>query len=159
MSKEDKNRGHFKPIHGVDGLIKRGRLPSLRGKRKVQKALNEIEAKLVAELGGWEDISPQQEILLRSTMTCYAVVLLTQLFVNKYGPLRPDEARKGVLSYHPLLERTLATYINTCRLNLEKLFPQGLARAKAEEESLYDYIARKYGNGPGKPGGQGEDKE
>jgi len=144
MSKEDKNRGHFKPVHGVDGLIKRGRLPSLRGKRRVQKALDELEAGLVKELGGWKNISPQQEIILRSTLTCHAVVLLTQLFINKYGPLRPDQARRGVLCYHPLLERTLATYINTARLNLEKLFPGGLGKSKAKEESLASYVKRKY---------------
>jgi len=133
-------------------------LPSLRGKRKVQKALEETENRLVAELGGWDKITPQQELLIRSTIKDYGVQLLTELFINKYGPLNPVLARKGVLDYQPIF-RAFTSIQNCIRLNLEKLFPGGLERKKADEIlDLGRYIEEKYGkpNKEKKEGGSDE---
>lgn len=109
----------------------------------MQKILETLEGAMADELGGWERITPQQEILLRATIKSYGVVLLTELFVNKYSPLRPDLAKAGVLQYQPVLEKSYLSFLNAIRLNLEKLFPNGLSRKAEDTLDLGRYIAQK----------------
>ena len=144
--------------HGIYLFLKHNQLPSIRGRRKVQKILTDLESGLVAELGGWDKITPQQEMLVRATVKCYGVILLTELFVNKYSPLRPDLAKRGVLAYQPVLERSYLSFLNSARLNLAQLFPDGLQGKKADDAlDLGRYLKEHYGDGKGD--GQGKASE
>lgn len=142
--------------HGIYLWIKHNQLPSLRGKRKVQKAIEDIEKRLVQELGGWKNITAGQELLARAVVKCFGVLLLSELFINKYGPLNPVLARRGVLEYQPIF-KAWATFQNSLRLNLEKLFPNGLDRKVEEGLNLATYLSRHYP--PDKSKGKGKDED
>jgi hypothetical protein len=104
--------------HGIYTWIKHGQLPSLRGKRKIQKALEELERGLIADYGGPEGISTSQEILIRSTVKALGVPFLIEMFINKYGPLIQ---RSKSIELHPVLSRNYLSFLNTIRQNLLSL--------------------------------------
>lgn len=104
--------------HGVYTWIKHGQLPSIRGKKKVHKILEELERGLIADYGGPENISTSQEILIRSTVKALGVPFLIELFINKYGVV----IQKGkALELHPILGRSYLGFLNTIRQNLLSL--------------------------------------
>lgn len=107
-----------KKTHGIYTWVKHGQLPSIRGKKKVQKILEELEKGLIADYGGPEGISTSQEILIRSTVKALGVPFLIELFINKYGPV----VQKGkAIELHPILGRNYLSFLNTIRQNLLSL--------------------------------------
>ena len=101
--------------HGIYTWVKHGQLPSIRGKRKIQKILEELEKGLMADYGGPESLSTAQEILIRSTVKALGVPFLIELFINKYGPVMQ---KGGALELHPILGRSYLGFLNTIRQNL-----------------------------------------
>jgi len=117
-----------KTKHGIYTWVKHGQLPSIRGKKKVQKMLEELEKGLIADYGGPENISTSQEILIRSTVKALGVPFLIELFINKYGPV----IQKGkALELHPILGRNYLSFLNTIRQNLLSL--KELRKEKADD--------------------------
>lgn len=107
-----------KTKHGIYTWVKHGQLPSIRGKKKIQKVLEELEKGLIADYGGPEGISTSQEILIRSTVKALGVPFLIELFINKYGVV----IQKGrALELHPILGRNYLAFLNTIRQNLLSL--------------------------------------
>lgn len=117
-----------KPKHGIYTWIKHGQLPSIRGKRKIQKVLEELEEGLIADYGGPEGISTSQEILIRSTVKALGVPFLIEMFINKYGPI----IIKGrAIELHPILSKNYLAFFNTIRQNLLAL--KELGKDKTDE--------------------------
>ena len=131
--------------HGITTWIKQGQLPSIRGKRKVKQALEEFEAGIIEELGGMDKVTPQQLILIHSTKKALGVILLAELYINKAGLFRPDQLKRGVLQFHPVLEKSIGSFYNMVRLNLTALFPGGLSQKAEEALNLGKYINETYG--------------
>jgi len=156
MAKDNKNAGQFPVLHGLGPWLKTKKIsPSVRGYRRLQRYLRDIRRDIVNQLGGPGAITPTQEALVESTIQALGVQLLAGAYVQKYSILRPDQARRGILEFQPLLAKSLVAYANLVRMNLVAL---GLRERKdREEEDLYTYVERKYGK-PGKPG-KGEGKE
>lgn len=117
-----------KTKHGIYTWIKHGQLPSIRGKRKIQKVLEDLERGLIADYGGPDGISTSQEILIRSTVKALGVPFLIELFINKYGPV--IQKGKGI-ELHPILGRSYLGYLNTIRQNLLSL--KELTKEKTDE--------------------------
>jgi len=153
MSKKtDKNAGQFPILHGLGPWLKTKKIsPSVRGHKRMQKYLGDMRRDIIAQLGGPGAITPTQEALVESTIQALGVQLLAGAYVQKYSILRPDQARRGILEFQPLLAKSLVAYGNLLRQNLVAL---GLKERKdKEEEDLYTYIEKKYG-GPDKPKGE-----
>ena len=126
--------------HGIYFWLKTGQInPSIRGYRKLQKYLMDLERQLIEDAGGLENLTAAREILIRGTIKAYGVVLLSELFISKYSVLRPDQARRGVLQFQPILERSYWGAQQQIRQNLLAL---GLDRVAPPEPSLAEIIAQ-----------------
>ena len=118
----------------------------------MQKYLEDMRRDIINQLGGPGAITPTQEALVESTIQALGVQLLAGAYVQKYSILRPDQARRGILEFQPLLAKSLVAYANLVRQNLVAL---GLKERKDKaEEDAVQYARRVYGD---KPDGQGED--
>ena len=66
------NKGNQK--HGVNVFLQTGKLPSVRGKRLLNKYLRQLEKDLRAALGG--SPTPQQDVLIRQVLRAEGVLRL-----------------------------------------------------------------------------------
>jgi len=124
--------------HGIYFWLKTGQInPSIRGYRKLQAFLMDLEKRLIEDAGGEKGLTAAREILIRSTIRAYGVVLLSELFISKYSVLRPDKAKRGILEYQPIIERSYWGAQAQIRQNLLAL---GLDRVPEPEPSLIDII-------------------
>lgn len=130
-----------KETHGIYKLLKHGQLPSIRGKRKVQKCLEDIEASLIKDYGGPENISTAQEIIIRATTKALGVLHLAELYVNEYGPIR----KKGNdIELRAILGKNYLSYLNSIRQNLLALKELGSGKPEKVVD-LGRYIEETYG--------------
>ena len=124
--------------HGIHFWLRTGKVnPSIRGYKKIQKYLMDLEKKLIEDSGGEKELTAAKEILIRSTIRAYGVVLLSELYVSKYSILRPDNAKKGILAFQPVLERSYMNILGQIRQNLLAL---GLDRKSEPEQTLAEII-------------------
>jgi len=154
--------------HGVYGWLRTGKInPSVRGFKRIRRYLREIEQALIADIGGPEKMTAAQEVLIKSTIQAYGVLLLAGAYTQRYSILDPAKARRGVLELQPLLGRSYIAFLNTIRCNLVAL---GLDQRKADEPlDVIAYVQEKYGqkgrdqgpdglkNGQGSREGHGEE--
>ena len=132
-----------KTKHGIYTWIKHSQMPSIRGAKKIQKVLEELEKGLIADYGGAKGISTSQEILIRSTVKALGVPFLIELYINKYGPI----IQKGrSIELHGILGKNYLAYLNTIRQNLLSL--KELKKEKADlgikriEQDQQEYLDR-----------------
>jgi len=128
--------------HGVYSWLKTGRInPSIRGYKKLQKYLQDMERELIDMQGGPGKLTPAKEILIKSVIEAYGVLFLASMYVKKEGVLRPDMLDKGVVELQPVLGKQFLAIINTLRQNLVAL---GLEKKEAEEVfDLQTYLKQK----------------
>jgi len=126
--------------HGIQFWLRTGKVnPSIRGYKKIQKYLMDLERQLIEDSGGEKELTAAKEIIIRSTIRAYGVVLLSELYVSKYSILRPDNAKKGILAFQPVLERSYMNILGQIRQNLLAL---GLDKRQAEpSQTLAEIIA------------------
>ena len=141
---------------GIVTWLKTGRInPSVKGFRRIQRYLKEIEKGLIADLGGPDKMTTAQEILVRSVIQAYGVLLLASAYTQRYSILKPDQARKGILELQPCLSHQFIAFMNSIRQNLALL---GIQRKEIEEPlDLKTYVETKYGKDEEKKAGQGEE--
>jgi len=144
MSKSKSSNQDKQISHGIYSWLRSGRVnPSIRGHRKLQKYLEDMEADLINSLGGPKKVTAGQEILIKGTIEAYGVILLASMYCKKEGILRPDMAEKGVIELQPVLGKQLLSFLNTVRLNLITL---NLTQGKSEDVvSLREYVEKTYG--------------
>lgn len=139
--------------HGITTWLRTGRLnPSIRGHKKLERYLIELEKDLIKQVG---ELTPAKEILIKSTLEAFGVFILASVYCKKHGVLRPDCLSQGVIELQPVLGKQFLAFLNTLRQNLVAL---GLDRQKAEEIiDLRTYIEIKENqNGKGSESGQSE---
>jgi hypothetical protein len=143
--------------HGISTFLRTGKIsPSVRGFRRIQKYLREIERDLIADLGGQENLTAAREILIKSTIQAYGCLILAGAYTQRHGLLRPDQARKEIIELQPVLGHQFIAFQNCIRQNLVVL---GLDRKRAGEPlDLGQYITEKYGP-DSQAAGQGPGKE
>ena len=117
--------------HGVQAFLTSGDAPAA-----ITEKLDTFEAGLLADLGG--DPTTAQRGIIESARTALGVVLLAYSYLSQ-GSLSKFKRNRWILS-------TLATYLNTLRLNLTAL---GLGRRTKDAltlDSVLDDIAQKRGH-------------
>ncbi len=120
--------------HGIYSWLKTGRInPSIRGHKKLQAYLMKLERTITEDLGGPDNLTAAQEILIKATVEAYGVILLASMFCKRTGYFRPDQARLGVMELQPVLGAQFLAFMNTTRQNLTTLYPPGLGRRAAEK--------------------------
>jgi len=144
MSKNDKNKKKTKAKHGIYFWLKMGRVnPSIRGYKKLQRYLEDMERDLIDLQGGPEKLTAAKEILIKATIEAYGVLLLASIYCKRDGILRPDLLKKGIVELQPVLGRQFLAFLNTLRQNLLAL---GLDKKEADEVfDLQEYAREKYG--------------
>jgi hypothetical protein len=130
--------------HHIYTYLRTGKInPSIRGFRKLQRYLEDIEKELIDDLGGQERVSAGQEILIKATVEAYGVIILSSMYCKKEGILRPDMAEKGVIELQPVLGKQFLAFMNTIRQNLLAL---NLTEGQAKEKLDYEkYVEETYG--------------
>jgi hypothetical protein len=159
MSKKGAETMPSRPVkHGIYSFLKSGKInPSIRGCKRLQGYLREIEGDLTADLGGPENLTAAQEVLVKSTVQAYGVLLLAGAYTQKYSILEPVKARRGILELQPVLGHQYIAFLNCVRQNLIAL---GLDRRKADEAlDLRRYAAEKYGVSGADDNGKGKASE
>jgi len=132
--------------HGIPFWLRTGKVnPSIRGYKKIQRYLMDLEAQLIEDSGGQVQLTAAKEILIRSTIRAYGVVMLAELYAGKYSILRPDDVKRGVMTFQPILERSYANIFGQVRQNLVAL---GLERREPVAMDVLEYVAKTY---PDKP--------
>ena len=128
--------------HGIHFWLRTGRInPSIRGYKKLQQYLKDIENDLIECQGGQEKLTAAQEILIKSTIEAYGVILLASVYCKRDGILRPDKAKEGVVELQPVLSNQFLAFMNTIRQNLLAL---GLDRKDADNVlDLKAYLEKK----------------
>ena len=144
MSNNGKNRKELKAKHGIYSWIKTGRInPSIRGYKKLQQYLKDMESSLIDLQGGPEELTASKEILIKATIEAYGVLLLASIYCKREGILRPDLLKKGIVELQPVLGRQFLAFLNTLRQNLVVL---GLDSKKTDDIlDLNKYVSEKYG--------------
>jgi len=128
--------------HGIYFWLRTGQInPSIRGYRKIQRYLMDLERQLIEDSGGQDRLTAAREILIRSTIRAYGVVLLSELFISKYSVLRPDLAKRGILAFQPVLDRNYWGALAQIRQNLVSL---GLDRRKEEDALTIQDVIREF---------------
>ena len=132
--------------HGITFWLRTGRInPSIRGYKKIQKYLLELETQLISDSGGLDDLTAAKEILIRTTIRGYGVIMLAELYASRYSVVRPDQAKAGVLAFQPVLEKGYIGILAQIRANLIAL---GLERREPAALNVLEYARLNY---PDKP--------
>lgn len=104
--------------------------PSIRGHQQIRKYLRHIEKDLIDQHGGSENITPSQEIMIRTVIEAYGFILLGAIYCKRDGILNPVLLKKGIVSFQPVLSNQFIAFMNTIRQNLISL---GLEAKDAEK--------------------------
>ena len=108
-----------KVTHGITFWLRTGKVnPSIRGYKKIQAYLQSLEKQLIDEGGGQANLTAAREILVRSTIRGYGVIMLAELYASRYSVVRPDQAKAGVLAFQPVLEKGYIGILAQIRANL-----------------------------------------
>jgi hypothetical protein len=117
MSKWDKGNGNI--THGLGFFLRTGRIsPTVYGHRRLQEYLRDMERALVEEQGGAKQLSIKEELLIKSSMEAYGIILLAAMYCKKHGVLEPKKLKDGIIDLQPILSRSMIAYQNTLRQNL-----------------------------------------
>lgn len=120
-----------KTTHGAFLWLREGKInPSIRGHRKLQQYLRDLEKNLINDLGGPKQLTAAKEILIKTTIEAYGFILLATMYCKKYSVLRPDKARRNIIELQPVLGHQFIAFMNTVRQNLLAL---GIDQRKADE--------------------------
>ncbi len=110
--------------HGVYSWISSGKItPSIQGSRRLQRYLEDYERALIREITGDNPgtLTPSRELLVKSVVEGYGVLLLSMMYVKKHGILDPEKIKKGIVSLQPVLSTSMIAYMNSIRQNLSAL--------------------------------------
>ena len=145
MSKSKQKSEDSRVSHGICFWLDNKRInPSIRGYRKLQQYLRDMEKNLIELQGGPEKLTAAKEILIKATIEAYGVLLLASIYCKREGIIRPDMLKKGIVELQPVLGRQFLAFLNTLRQNLLAL---GLDSKKADEAlDLKTYVAETYGS-------------
>jgi hypothetical protein len=92
------------PKHGVRALVRRIKENSLDRRTKPYRLLQEIANNLAADVGGWENLTERESLLVRNTAFLAVITNTIEDYalnkdpINKQGALEPILAKNLVLS-------------------------------------------------------------
>jgi len=143
MTDKQRKTAIGRPVqHGIYSFLRTGKInPSLRGFKRIQKYLRDIERDLIADMGGPDNLTAGREVLVKSTVQAYGVLLLAGAYTQRYSILNPVQARRGVIELQPVLGKQYIAFLNTVRQNLALL---GIDRKRAEDALTIQEVIREF---------------
>ena len=112
--------------HGAWSLTTTGKIPSVRGRREIQRDLQEIRTEL-------ERVTPrltvQKKLLINQIIRSEGQIRLIELYFKRCGIMRPDRWRRGVLEPHPVTQ----TYLSFLHSQRNALMSLGIEPGEVEE--------------------------
>ena len=142
--------------HGIHSWVDSKRLPKGRAFAKTRRELGQLRTALIERRGGDEKITPEELILIDSTIEALGVQKLLGLYVKQYGVVDGQSAKRGPLELSPILSRNWVAYANVVRqalLALESLKRDARDQAAAAGEADRDRGGQAQGEASA---GQGE---
>jgi hypothetical protein len=128
------NKGNQK--HGVNVFLQTGKLPSVRGKRLLNKYLRQFEKDLLEALGG--SPTPQQECLVRQVLRAEGVLRLIEIWLQKVPAISGKAWKRGSLELQPCLAQSYGFFLNVQR---QALLALGLDRKPEPGQDLATIVA------------------
>jgi len=105
--------------HGIGTFLRSKKInPSIRGYKKLQEYLLQMENTLILEQCDPGMLTAREEILIKGLVEAYGVMLLGSMFVKKYGVLSPSKAKQGELEFQHILGKSMVAFQNTIRQNV-----------------------------------------
>ena len=133
MRDKDKKSGQFLQgnkaalKHGGHSFAASGKVPSVKGVRKLKKDLEQLRTDL-------EKITPKMNVkkalIIGQICKAEGFILLIELYLKKAGILKPSRLKAGVIDVQPALGTTYLQLLNNQRSALALL---GLDEQKFEE--------------------------
>jgi hypothetical protein len=119
--------------HGLGTLIATGEMPAVPGAAEVEKAVEQIIAGFVSDLGGPEVITAGQRVILSGLRLSLRVQGLGEIHLKRAGVVSKESQKPTALL------TVLATFINSARLSALAL---GLGRVprKTGPNSFSEYV-------------------
>lgn len=112
--------GHVKRLQGGWSYwLKHKTLPPGPHFKVIKKFTDVMRLGLIQDLGGTENMTMQQKMLVDNTMFAQTVIMLASADTKEHGAVLPDGEVRPVL-------KMLATYLNVVRQNLVALGLKGL---------------------------------
>jgi hypothetical protein len=146
--------------HGALIFQRTGRVPSVKGKRKIQRQLNELRRDLNECVPGAED--PRKRVLIDQIVQTEGYKTLVNEYIRRFGILNPTKFKRGFIEIQPVIGTFLIAAMNSQR---QAILALGLDRKEADKVlDLQAYITLKdaeaaksvpVGMGPGPIDGQG----
>lgn len=121
---------------GVNPFLQTGKLPSVRGKRLLNKWLRQLEKDLRAALGG--SPTPQQDVLIRQVLRAEGVLRLIEIWLQKVPAISGKGWKRGSLELQPCLSQSYGFFLNVQR---QAIMALGLEKKPDDEVSLAEIIA------------------
>lgn len=122
--------------HGGNRFVRTGRLPSIRGKRKIEKRLNELRTRLMEVVPNSQD--PRKAVLIEQIVQSEGFQILVGEYVKRVGILNPRKFRQGLLELQPVLGKSLIGFMNSQRQAIGAL---GMSTKQAEDIlDIQDYV-------------------
>lgn len=160
-SKKGKTDGRL--VHGIGFFLRTGRIsPTVYGHRRLQEYLRDVERALVEEQGGAKLLSVKEELLIKSTMEAYGIILLAAMYCKKYGVLEPAKLKEGIIELQPILGKSMIAYQNTIRQNMlalggmRRIELRKLVRSEADFVKDVEWFKKKGGKKDEKVQGNGK---
>jgi hypothetical protein len=119
--------------HGVGALIATGEMPPVPGAAEVERAVSEIVAGIVQDLGGSENVTNAQRVILSGLRLSLLVQGLAEFHIKATGVVNAKTRKTNSLL------TVAATFINSARLGAVAL---GLGRVARNVTSSLDVAMR-----------------
>jgi hypothetical protein len=116
------------PKHGGYSLVYRSEI--IKEHPELRRHLDDTRTGLIQSVAGLEEnLSEQQRLIIDRTISQLALARLEELYIEKYGILRKDQLRRGILEVEPILNHWMSLN-NSIRNNLALL---GMEKRQVEE--------------------------
>jgi len=112
--------------HGVSAYLQTRRLPSVRGRRRIQRELVALRRELLDVVPDSDDV--RRRLLVEQVVTSRGVVMLAEVFLKHAGLCQPARLARGIADPQPVLG-LMRQYLDVERQALREL---GFDRKAAE---------------------------
>lgn len=119
-----------------------GKLPTVTGRRALNRYLNGVERDLMAAT---PRMNVKKELLIKQVVRTEGLMRLTELYLQSRGPVNPGPLARGEIELQPVITKNYISFMNAQR---QAILALGLDPQKVDEVlDLDSYIAEKDGEG------------
>lgn len=121
--------------HGLYAYQARGELPTIPGKRQIQRRLDDLKDGLMKAVPDSED--PRRQVLIGQIVKLEGLLILIEEYLKRAGLLRSDRWRRGIAEIHPVGQQ-FVSFLNAQRDAIRAL---GLDRKPEPGQDLASIVA------------------